>query len=490
MKDLLTLPGVELGRLLKKKEISPVELLQQHILRTEEINGQLNAIVVKRFEQAQLRAEEAEKEILKGIDLGPFHGVPFTCKEVIANAGVPHSLGAQHRLNIIPEKDATALTRMKQGGAILIGITNVPEMGFWIECNNLIYGRTNNPHDLKRTSGGSSGGEGAIIAAGGSPIGLGSDAGGSIRIPSLYCGIFGHKPSSRTVPLTGHLPLTADKGAYPFFTSLHHHTSIGPMARSAQDLRPMLDIISGPDQIDYMVYKKKLGPKQFDWKQVKVVVCPNPKINLANKVGLSMQTAIHQAAAVLNDLGCQLEELDGSLFKHAMGIWEAIFKQAGDENLNSLFGLQAGSGLLKELALKTTGQGHYTMPGLVACVSERAKPMPAWQMAQLQSEANLLKNRLKRKLGPNGILLIPPFTSPAVKHNHTFRQPFDFAYCGIFNALGLPATSVPMGKENGLPLGIQIVANHHNDALTIAAAEVLEAETDGWQIALSTKQNG
>ncbi len=485
MEDLLGLSALELGRLMREKEVSPVEVLQRHLLRIEETNGRLNAVILKFFDQARERAKLAEQEIMNGEHLGPFHGVPFTCKEVIAIKGSPHALGSQHRKHIVPKEDATALARLRAGGAVLMGATNVPEMGLWIECSNTVYGRTNNPHDLKRTCGGSSGGEGAIIAAGGSPIGLGSDAGGSIRIPSLYCGIFGHKPSSRTVPLTGHLPLLADTGSYPAYTAMHHYTTIGPMARKAEDLWPLLQTIAGPDSVDPLVYGKALERKVIDWSKVKVVVCPNPVIQLANKIRPVMQSAVHDAAAVFNDLGCQLETLDGDLFKNSMAIWEAVFKAAGDQSLNDMFGLESSTGLLKEMALKTAGRSHYTLPGLVACVGERAKPMPHWQMAQLQSEANVLYGRLRRKLGPNGILLIPPFTSPALKHNQTLAQPFDFAYCGIFNALGMPATSVPMGKDqHGLPIGIQIVSSLRQDPLTIAAANVLEQATEGWQMAM------
>jgi amidase len=195
-----------LAKAIRAKEISSEEVVNAYLRRVEAVNSKLNAVVQFTAEAALAQAREADATLARGAIKGPLHGVPFTVKDNIDTAGVICTVGTKGRTSFVPTQDATIVTRMRTAGAILLGKTNLPELALAFATDNLVYGRTNNPYDLSRTPGGSSGGEAAIMAAGGSPLGLGNDFGGSIRLPSHWCGIAGIKPTSGRVPRTGNFP--------------------------------------------------------------------------------------------------------------------------------------------------------------------------------------------------------------------------------------------------------------------------------------------
>ena len=229
----------EITRAIREREVSATEVLEAHLARIDEVNPTLNAVVQLCADRARDEAAEADAAIARGDELGPLHGAPITLKDSHDTEGVITTGGTLGRKEFVPESDSTVTARLRAAGAILMGKTNTPELTLSGETDNLIYGQTRNPFNPERTPGGSSGGAGAIVSSGGSPLDLGSDTGGSIRLPSHFSGICGIKPTAGRVPRTGHI-VPWGMGA------LDAWTTIGPMCRYVEDLVLSLPIISGP----------------------------------------------------------------------------------------------------------------------------------------------------------------------------------------------------------------------------------------------------
>jgi len=249
--DITSASAGELANAIRSKKLSSRVIVEAHLERIAKVNPKLNAVVQLTAEAARKEADEADAALARGEIKGPLHGVPITIKDTLETAGVICTGGTKGRANFVPKADATAVARLRAAGGIILGKTNVPELAGAAETDNLVYGRTNNPYDLTRTPGGSSGGEAAIIAAGGSPLGLGTDAGGSIRIPAHYCGLAAIKPTSGRVPRTGQFPMPLGARNPVFHVSL--------IARKVQDLALALPIISGPDFRDHSIVGMPLG---------------------------------------------------------------------------------------------------------------------------------------------------------------------------------------------------------------------------------------
>ncbi len=231
-----------LANAIRNHEVSSEAVVTACLDRIKAVNGDLNAVFQVQEDSALERAREADAASARGETWGPLHGVPMTIKDSLDTAGVVSTGGTQGRATFVPEKDATVVARLLAAGAILLGKTNTPEFTLSFETNNLVYGMTHNPYDLRYSPGGSSGGAAAIVAAGGAPFDIGSDYGGSIRLRSHFCGIAGIKPSSGRVPRTGHI--------YPFGGLQDSFQQIGPLARSVDDLSFLLKLIAGPDDVD------------------------------------------------------------------------------------------------------------------------------------------------------------------------------------------------------------------------------------------------
>ena len=241
-RDLTTYSASKLAELIRSNVASSEEVVKAHISRIKKVNPRLNAVVVLTEKSALKSAREADSLTQNSKSLPPLHGVPITIKDAFEVAGVVSTGGTLGRKDYVPDTDAIAVKRLKQAGAIILGKTNLPEISMGFESSNLVYGKANNPFDVERTPGGSSGGEASIIAAGGSPFGIGSDAGGSIRWPAHCCGIVGMKPTTGRTARTGHWP--AFSGIFSLVTQ------IGPMARSVEDIALTLPMLSGPDGVD------------------------------------------------------------------------------------------------------------------------------------------------------------------------------------------------------------------------------------------------
>ncbi len=298
--DILDMGACELGRAIARRELSPVDVVDAHIEHIQAVNPILNAVAAPRFEDARAEARAAETHLADGEPSSPLYGVPCTIKDFLGCTGLPHTGGLLARKDHYAQEDATVVQRLKAAGAIILGNTNVPEGGLWMETHNLIYGRTQNPWRKGFSPGGSSGGEGAIVAAGGSPFGLGSDIGGSIRIPAAFCGTPGHKPSGRLVPNTGHFP-GGDEGVAAFLVT-------GPLARRVEDLQAVMEIIAGPDGADpvcrEMAWADTLPADMSD-----VVVYP-VETNGRARVSKEMRQAIRDSADALAARGAKIVDRD------------------------------------------------------------------------------------------------------------------------------------------------------------------------------------
>src|SRR5436305_13392396 len=240
--------------LIRSRQLSPVELVQAHLNRFETVNPKINAYVQVDAEQALAAGRHAEKAVLENKTLGPLHGVPISIKSAIGVAGMRCEAGTKLRTGHVATQDAPLVARLRRAGAIILGMTNTPELLMAWETDNLLYGRTNNPWNLQYTAGGSSGGESAAIASGMSAGGVGSDGGGSIRVPAHFCGICGLKPTPGRIPSTGHFPPSG--GPFALLGV------VGPMARTVRDLELIFEEISGPDNGD--PNSSPVSPRTFD----------------------------------------------------------------------------------------------------------------------------------------------------------------------------------------------------------------------------------
>lgn len=492
MKPILESGAFELAAQIKSGQRTSLEIVEAHIQAIKIWNPVINAVVEDCFSAAFREARAADARLREAqeknlvLDLPPLFGVPFTIKEMVSVQGLKHTLGSVHRRAVVSQHDATVTKRLKDAGAILLGTTNVPELGFWFECANEIYGRTNNPFDPSRTSGGSTGGEAALIGAGASPFGIGSDIGGSIRMPAAFCGIFGHKPSGRLVPMTGHYPLYQGD-AERWRGEKYPLTVLGPLARKAADLYPLMQILMGPDGVDQEIRANfKLKPRVTDWSGQTVWVMPSPHLQGVSRVSTELSESARNAARYFEAMGATLKEMRADVFEDAVAIWFASIAKNKDRSFTDVLGDGSPIDYKREMLKLALFKGDYTLPALGASLLETVsrrfeKNLKDSHEASLE-KAKDLKDRMNNLLGENAVLILPVHPRVAPKHNTPILRPFDFALTGIFNALELPGTSVPMGlNDQGLPLAVQVIGADGQDHLTISAAEVLESAFGGWQ---------
>jgi len=465
--------AMELAAAVRTRELSPVQVVDAHIARIQAVNRPLNAVVADRFAAAREEARAAEALLMRTspADLPPLLGVPCTVKEFVAVAGQPHTAGIVARRHVRATEDATVVRRLKEAGAIVLGSTNAPEGGLWHETSNRVYGRTSNPWDLHRTPGGSSGGEGAILAAGGAPFGIGSDTGGSIRMPAAFCGIAGHKPTGGLVPTTGHYPTPpVDQLAA---------LVLGPMARRATDLWPLLRIIAGDDGQDAQIrYRLQGEPAEVDWSRVRVVELPESR----SPVRPEMRAAVHKAGMALVERGAERVQMDLPQLRRAFDAWVALLSM-GPSTLDDLVSDGAGTRPWLQLLRFAMGRSRHTGGVLVLLLLERLLDRAPTDLGPLLELAGSLGQELDDALGPHGVLLHPPFPRTAPRHRGmALRRPWDVGCTTVFNVTESPVTVVPVDVDGkGLPIGVQIAAARGNDALTIAAGEVLEEAFGGWR---------
>ncbi len=305
--DLIYLSAAALSQQIRSKKVSSLEAVKACQARIAKVNPQLNAVVQLCSERALGEAKEADALLAKGKPKGPLHGVPMTIKDSFDTAGVVSTGGTLGRKDYLPAKDATAVARVRAAGAILLGKTNTPEFTLSFVTTNLIYGPSKNPYNLNRQPSGSSGGAAAIIAAGGSYFDIGSDSGGSIRVPSHACGIAGIKPTAGCVPRTGHI---VDYGGFT-----DSYQQVGPMARRVEDLALILPILAGPDYVDAAIAPVPLGdPSKVDLKSLRVAWYTS----VADLEPTSqIQRMVQDCAGMMKEAGARVEEARPPLLREA-----------------------------------------------------------------------------------------------------------------------------------------------------------------------------
>jgi len=476
---LLTRSASELARAIRAGELSAREVVEAHAWRLHRCQPRTNALAKDRFAAALAEADAADERIADARaagalgELPPYLGVPCTIKESIALRGMPHTAGLVARRGTLADTTASCVQRLLDAGFIALGVTNTSELTMWIESENRVYGRTRNAYDPRRTAGGSSGGEGAAVGSGGAPVGLGSDIGGSIRLPAFFNGVFGHKPSPDVVPDTGQWPNTEGEAAFML--------TMGPLARRAEDLMPVTRIIAGPDGHDPRVVERELGdPDAVDLASLRVLVADDT--SLVPSRG-ELRDARDRAAGALEEAGARCERVSLKQLRRALELFLAVLSDGAGVSLNEL---------LDDLGVRPRGprpwidalrgRGDHTAAILITLASERLNRfMPASQTRRAVAAARSLREEVGGILGDDGVLLHQPHPRVAPRHGATVGRPWVLVPSAAFNVLGTPVTQVPLGlNEHGLPLGVQVAARDGNDHLTIAAAIALERRFGGW----------
>ena len=461
------MPAVDLAVAIRERRLSAREVIEAHIGVLDRWQARTNAVATSRYDEARAAADAADNLVASGVDsLPPLLGVPCTVKEMIGVAGLPHTAGFHGRRGRTASSTATAAQRLIDAGAIVLAQTNVAELGIWIESTNRIYGRTRNPYGLRRTAGGSSGGEAVAVAVGGSPIGLGSDMGGSIRIPAFFNGVFGHKPTAGLVPNTGMYPDTVG--------DIGKLLSIGPITRRAADLMPVLKILAGPDGEDPFTRRILLGdPDTVELTGLRVVLSERTSVM---PVSREIRTARARAAEYLAGRGADVQHVSLRSMRRAMEWFLTASSELGGR-LSTLIADDTDPGsLIGSLRWLTS---HNAMTTLTLAAERIPRPQRA--ITRCWAAAHELSAEVDAAIG-SGVMLHAPFRSIAPRHRTTIARPWLQTPCSVFNLLGLPATQVPLGlSPQGLPLGVQVVAGRDRDHVGIAVATALEQGFGGWR---------
>lgn len=447
------------------------------ILRIKEINPLLNCVIDYRYNDALEEAVEADNLIASGtfsveelVKQKPFLGVPISTKDNIAVKDLLISAGMYSRRKIRAEQNSDAMGLMRNAGAIPFALTNVPELCMWWESINTIFGKTNNPYDINRTPGGSSGGEGAIQASGGSPFGLGSDIGGSIRIPSSFNGVFGHKPSMNIVSNGNCFPQpTGEQNSF---------NGIGPICRFASDMKPILKILAADKS-----YILKLD-EPVDITQIRYFYQLNDGgSTFVSPVDEDQKTSINKVIKFLKSFTTPTE-IKLAAFKEAYGIWYSNMKDNSGIGFEHRF--MNNQGIMNpwtELLKWFFGKSEHTIFAINLVILDQMSVSYGTPKHRLMvKKRDELRDQLSEFLGDDGVLIYLSHPTCALYHYESLFRPHNFSYTGIFNVLGFPATNVPLGlgERQGLPTGIQVVANVNQDRLCLAVAEKLENVFGGW----------
>jgi Asp-tRNA(Asn)/Glu-tRNA(Gln) amidotransferase A subunit family amidase len=460
---------VEMAEMVRSRKISPVELVGLHLARIEQLNPKLNAFVHCDAERAMNQARSAEAWLAakgSGHGFGRLFGVPVSVKSSLDVAGWRSECGSALRKNYISAEDAPLVARLRGAGAILLGNTNVPEFLMAYETDNCLYGRTNSPWDLARTPGGSSGGEAAAIAAGCSPGGVGSDGGGSIRVPAHFAGICGLKPTPGRVPSTGHYPVSAGP-----FAQLG---VVGPMARTVGDITRLFEVMAGPDWQDPASAPVALR-KWNDHEIAKLSIAYFEDDGIT-PVTAETSAAVRTAADALRQQGFRVEAWRPQNLERVWQLWWNLFGRA------------------VQTAFEPTVRGRENeLSPMYRAWREHVALQPAldgqeWFNTMIGRDA--LRGKLLEQMEKFPILLCPACAIPAFRHGEREWQVRGrkveylkaMSYSQWFNLLGNPAAVVPVGKSpEGLPIGVQVVGRPWEDEAVLAVAAKIESASGGFR---------
>jgi len=464
MPSLVHRPATDLVRLVASGEISAVDLVQAHLAQIDRLNPQLNAFVDLRADAALAEASAQDAAAASGIPRGPLGGLPISIKSAIGVAGLRVETGSPSRKDIVAEDDAVCVARLRAAGAIVLGTTNVADMLMGYEADNPLHGRTNSPWDVARTPGGSSGGESAAIAAGCSAGGIGSDGGGSIRVPAHFTGICGLKPTPGRVPGTGHQP--ACLGPFSLLGV------VGPMARTVADVYALFAVVAGWDHADPMAAPVPVAP---------LGETPRSAFRIGffeddgrTPVTPETRAAVRAAAGAAARAGYDVEGFRPTGLDRARELWETFFCEVG------------------LLVLKEPLEGaELALPILKAFVERGARPpLTAARLTEAWMGRDVVRADLVRQMNTHRVLICPVASIPAFRHGER-RWSIDgrevgyldaMSYTQWFNILGNPAAVVPVGTSpEGLPIGVQVVGRPFEEELVLTVAAAIEGDCGGYR---------
>jgi amidase len=461
MNEILQYSATRQASLVRQRQVSSRELVAAHLNRIAEVDPKLHATVEVLTKRALAEADGADAALARGEALGPLGGVPFSIKDSLELAGTVCTAGTLGRSGAAPStEDATLVARLRRAGGIPIARTNLPDLLFAFESDNLLFGRTNNPYDVNRTCGGSSGGEAALIAACGSPLGLGSDAAGSVRLPAAFCGIAGIKPTSGRLPRTGHFP--------PAGGWIEALWQIGPMARRVEDLATVMPLLAAPDECDPTA-----------------IGMPAPDPAAVSLRGLR--------AAFYTDNGFAAAHPEVAEVVRAAARWLAAETACMDETRPAclpaaydlemkLIGPDGGDSLRRYLADLGSARVHPLLTGWL----DKLEPYRT-DLAGLEgywAEWDAYRAGMFAFLRRYDVILAPAYTQPALPHGASVRDENfrGFSHTMAYNVAGWPAAVVRCGESaGGLPIAVQVVAGPWREDRVLAVASVLEQAFGGWK---------
>jgi Asp-tRNA(Asn)/Glu-tRNA(Gln) amidotransferase A subunit family amidase len=452
---------------IREKQISPVDLAEAHLAKIERLNPKLNAFVHVDAGWVRREARHAAAAVIDGKVLGPLHGVPLSIKSSIEVEGLRCEAGSRLRTGFVGAQDAPLVARLRNAGAIILGATNTPELLMAWETDNLLYGRTKSPWGLDRTPGGSSGGEAAAIAAGISAGGVGSDGGGSIRVPAHFSGICGLKPTPGRIPSTGHFPPSG--GPFALIGV------VGPMARTVADLKLLFEVMQGPDDGDSCA-----APVSLEWPsddEVKHLRVGYFEDDGRTPVTPEIRLAVRTAAEALSRAGFRVEPFRPEGLEEARELWKKFFVKVGGMLIGPIF----------------HGREHDQSPTLRQFLEwSAAEPqLTGDSLLDAWIRRDALHASFLRQMREYPILLCPAAAIPAFRHGErswqiegkTVNYLDAWSYTEWFNLLGNPAAVVPVSHTSeGLPIGVQIVGRPWQEEQVLSVAAVVEKECDAWRI--------
>ena len=465
MSELTYATIAEIKEGIRRKLSSPTEVVDAHLGRIAAMQPKLNAFTHLDAEEARKQARAAENAVMRGEKLGPLFGVPVTVKGCIDVAGWPAPAGSLLRKQYVPEKDAPLVARLRGAGAILLGNTNTPEFLMAYETNNLVCGRTSNPWDLARSAGGSSGGEAAAIAAGCSAGGVGSDGGGSIRVPAHFCGICGLKPTPGRIPSTGHFP--PGGGAFGWIGV------VGPMARTIADVRALFEMMAGPDGGD--AFSSPVPLRRIEAEEIKRTRIGVLESEALGKATRETAAEVQKAAGLLREQGLIVEPVRIPALERAIELWWYFFGAVIAHLVRqSIAGREDEiSPMLREYLSCAGADGGVTLDAFLSACAERDAV-----------RAEILKSMEKVP-----ILISPVSSRPAFRHGEGTWRPGaaecyrdTMRFSQWLNLAGFPGATVPVGASpEGLPIGVQVIGRPHEEELVLAVAEAIETARGPWQ---------
>ena len=456
---------------IKNKEASCVEILDAFLKRVEEVNPKINAVVALDAERALEEARKADEQVFKGEKLGPLHGLPMTIKDAFEVEGIVSTGGNPQWQENIPKRNAEAVQRLVDAGAIIFGKTNVPYLSSDLQSYNKIYGTTNNPWDLERTPGGSSGGSAAALSSGMTPLELGSDIGGSIRVPAHFCGLFGHKPSYNIISEVGHMPPPPGQ-----ILTGNGLSVAGPLARSPEDLEIALDVLVAAQEQDSHAWSLKL-PKARTTKisELRIAIWPDEPYAEVDK----------EITKLIKETGENLKE-SGALVETAkLPFTFAEIDKVYSQLLNPLMLAGSPKETFEMLEKLNEGLDSEDMSELAKVARGSVLKYSDWVVINAMRQN--MRQKWREFFGNYDVILCPTSITPAFKHNHEPVHERKLSingndqeylratlWAGPAVTAGLPSTNVPIGlSSNGLPIGMQITGPYLEDKTCLEVAKLV-----------------